>query len=92
MEQVISIPLQSGFRGRGVGGGYQGKPLGPTVDLLVADEISMVDVMLMQSLLKAVSDTAAVLIVGVTLTSYPRSGRGRSLPTSSSPAQCPWSG
>ncbi|MBA4174817.1 MAG: ATP-dependent RecD-like DNA helicase, partial [Hyphomicrobium sp.] len=33
-------------------------------DLLVVDESSMVDVMLMQSLLKAVPDTAAVLIVG----------------------------
>lgn len=33
-------------------------------DLLVADESSMVDVMLMQSLLKAVPDTAALLIVG----------------------------
>jgi exodeoxyribonuclease V alpha subunit len=33
-------------------------------DLLVVDESSMVDVMLMQSLLKAVPDTAAMLIVG----------------------------
>lgn len=33
-------------------------------DLLVVDESSMVDVMLMQSLLKAVPDTAAVLVVG----------------------------
>ena len=33
-------------------------------DLLVVDESSMVDVMLMQSLLKAVPDTAALLIVG----------------------------
>lgn len=33
-------------------------------DLLVVDEISMVDVMLMQALLKAVPDSAAILIVG----------------------------
>lgn len=33
-------------------------------DLLVVDESSMVDVILMQSLLKAVPDTAALLIVG----------------------------
>ena len=33
-------------------------------DLLVVDETSMVDVMLMQSLMKAVPDTAALLIVG----------------------------
>ena len=33
-------------------------------DLLVVDETSMVDVMLMQSLLKAVPDTAALLLVG----------------------------
>ena len=33
-------------------------------DLLVVDEASMVDVMLMQALLKAVPDTAALLIVG----------------------------
>jgi len=33
-------------------------------DLLVIDETSMVDVMLMQALLKAVPDSAAVLIVG----------------------------
>jgi exodeoxyribonuclease V alpha subunit len=33
-------------------------------DLLVIDETSMVDVMLMQSLMKAVPDRAALLIVG----------------------------
>jgi endonuclease/exonuclease/phosphatase family metal-dependent hydrolase len=33
-------------------------------DLLVVDEASMVDVMLMQALLKAVPDRAALLIVG----------------------------
>ena len=33
-------------------------------DLLVIDEASMVDVMLMQALLKAVPDKAALLIVG----------------------------
>jgi exodeoxyribonuclease V alpha subunit len=33
-------------------------------ELLVVDEASMVDVLLMQSLLKAVPDSAAMLIVG----------------------------
>jgi exodeoxyribonuclease V alpha subunit len=33
-------------------------------DLLVVDETSMVDVMLMQALMKAVPDGAALLIVG----------------------------
>ncbi len=47
------------------GGGFKrssDKPL--DCDLLVVDEASMVDVMLMQALLKAVPDNAAMLIVG----------------------------
>jgi len=40
----------------------QGNPL--ECDLLVVDESSMVDVMLMQSLVNAIPDTAALLIVG----------------------------
>jgi exodeoxyribonuclease V alpha subunit len=47
------------------GGGFQrddGNPL--DCDLLVVDETSMVDVMLMQALLKAVPNSAALLIVG----------------------------
>jgi exodeoxyribonuclease V alpha subunit len=49
-------PKSGGFR-RG-----EDNPLG--CDLLVVDEASMVDVMLMQALLRAVPDTAALLIVG----------------------------
>jgi exodeoxyribonuclease V alpha subunit len=47
------------------GGGFKrddGNPL--DCDLLVVDETSMVDVMLMQALLKAVPNSAALLIVG----------------------------
>jgi AAA domain len=40
----------------------EGNPL--ACDLLVIDETSMVDVLLMQALLKAVPDTAALLVVG----------------------------
>jgi exodeoxyribonuclease V alpha subunit len=49
-------PKSGGFR-RG-----EGNPL--DCDLLVVDEASMVDVMLMQALLRAVPDKAALLIVG----------------------------
>jgi exodeoxyribonuclease V alpha subunit len=46
-------------------GGFKRGPEHPLVcDLLVIDESSMVDVMLMQALLRAVPDTAALLIVG----------------------------
>ena len=47
------------------GGGFKrgdDKPL--NCDLLVVDETSMVDVMLMQALMRAVPDTAALLLVG----------------------------
>ncbi len=47
------------------GGGFKRGADNPLeCDLLVVDESSMVDVMLMQALLKAVPDTAALLIVG----------------------------
>ena len=47
------------------GGGFKRGDDNPLdCDLLVVDETSMVDVMLMQSLMKAVPDTAALLIVG----------------------------
>jgi exodeoxyribonuclease V alpha subunit len=49
-------PLTGGFKRR------DDNPL--DCDLLVVDETSMVDVMLMQALMKAVPDTAAILIVG----------------------------
>ena len=59
--------------------------------LLVVDETSMVDVMLMRALLAAVPDGAALLIVA-TSTSCPRWGRARCWPTSSLPARCGWCG
>jgi exodeoxyribonuclease V alpha subunit len=47
------------------GGGFKRGEDNPLdCDLLVVDEASMVDVLLMQALLKAVPDTAALLIVG----------------------------
>ena len=47
------------------GGGFKRNVDNPLeCDLLVVDETSMVDVMLMQALLRAVPDNAAVLIVG----------------------------
>jgi exodeoxyribonuclease V alpha subunit len=47
------------------GGGFKRGEDNPLdCDLLVVDETSMVDVMLMQALLKAVPDSAALLIVG----------------------------
>jgi ATP-dependent exoDNAse (exonuclease V) alpha subunit len=47
------------------GGGFKRGDDNPLdCDLLVVDETSMVDVMLMQSLMKAVPDKAALLLVG----------------------------
>jgi hypothetical protein len=47
------------------GGGFKRGSDNPLeCDLLVVDETSMVDVLLMQALMKAVSDNAALLIVG----------------------------
>ena len=47
------------------GGGFKRDGDNPLdCDLLVVDETSMVDVMLMQALMKAVPDNAALLIVG----------------------------
>ena len=49
-------------------------------DLLVVDETSMVDVLLMQALMKATPDKAALLVVGrhqPTPVGWPRSGAGR---------------
>jgi exodeoxyribonuclease V alpha subunit len=57
-------------------------------DLLVVDEMSMVDVLLMQALLKAVPDHAGLLIVG-DIDQLPSEVRIRSWPTSSRPARCP---
>lgn len=46
-------------------GGFKRGPESPlSCDLLVVDETSMVDVMLMQALLKAIPDRSALLIVG----------------------------
>ncbi len=47
------------------GGGFKRNPDNPLdCDLLVVDEASMVDVMLMQALAKAIPDSSALLIVG----------------------------
>jgi exodeoxyribonuclease V alpha subunit len=73
---VPGLPIRRGA------GSSAGSPL--YCDLLVVDETSMVDVLLMQVLLKAVPGKAAILIVGC-----PRSGRGRSSPTFNT-TRCPW--
>jgi exodeoxyribonuclease V alpha subunit len=47
------------------GGGFRRDETNPLdCDLLVVDEISMVDVLLMNALVKAIPDNAALLIVG----------------------------
>ena len=56
-------------------------------DMLVIDETSMVDVLLMQSLIKAVPSAAALLIVG-DIDQLPSVGPARSWPTSSALASC----
>ena len=68
------------------GGGFKRGEDNPLdCDLLVIDETSMVDVMLMQSLLQAVPDKAALLIVG-DIDQLPRLGLVRcSCPTSGHP-------
>jgi exodeoxyribonuclease V alpha subunit len=57
-------------------------------DLLVIDEVSMVDVMLMQALMKAIPDNAALLLAAIS-TSCRRSDRDRYWPTSSLPGVVP---
>ena len=57
-------------------------------ELLVVDEASMVDVMLMQALLKALPDDAALLVVG-DIDQLPSVGPDRSSPTSFSLAPFP---
>src|SRR3974377_932915 len=53
------------MEGNPKGGGFRrGKDNPLDCDLLVVDEASMVDVMLMQALLRALPDKAALLIVG----------------------------
>ena len=44
--------------------GSNSTPTNPRLQLLVVDEASMVDVMLMQELVKAIPEHAALLIVG----------------------------
>jgi exodeoxyribonuclease V alpha subunit len=72
------------------GGGFKRGDDNPLdCDLLVIDETSMVDVMLMQSLIKAVPEGAALLIVG-DIDQLPSVGPARCWPTSSRPAPCRW--
>ena len=74
------------------GGGFKrGSDYQLDCDLLILDEASMVDVMLMQALLKALPDDAALLIVG-DIDQLPWLDLGRCWPTSSPPARFPWCG
>jgi exodeoxyribonuclease V alpha subunit len=73
-ESQIAVTEAAGFEAKTIhrllevdpkGGGFKRGENNPLdCDLLVVDETSMVDVMLMQALLKAVPDSAALLIVG----------------------------
>ncbi|EDP62032.1 Helicase RecD/TraA [alpha proteobacterium BAL199] len=68
------------------GGGFKRNGDNPLdCDLLVVDETSMVDVMLMQALMRAVPDKAALLIVG-DIDQLPSVGPGQVLTASSPPA------
>jgi len=70
------------------GGGFKRGDDNPLdCDLLVVDEPSIVDIMLMQALMKAVPDKVALLIVGDT--NFPPSGQAKFWPMSSHPALCP---
>jgi exodeoxyribonuclease V alpha subunit len=69
------------------GGGFKRDDSNPLdCDLLVVDETSMVDVMLMQALLKAVPNSAALLIVGA---NFPQSGPDKCSLTSLHQVPCP---
>ena len=58
-------------------------------DLLVVDETSMVDVMLMQALMKSVPDKAALLIVG-DFDQFPSVGPGQVMSDVISSGAIPW--
>jgi exodeoxyribonuclease V alpha subunit len=74
------------------GGGFKRNEECPLdCDLLVVDEASMVDVLLMQSLLRAVPDHAALLVVG-DIDQLPSVGRARCSRTSLAPRRCTPSG
>jgi hypothetical protein len=80
IHRLLEVDPKSGGFNRG-----DDNPL--DCDLVVVDETSMVDVMLMQALLKAIPKRAALLIVG-DMTSFPRSAQVRCCRTSSRPALC----
>ena len=70
-------------------GGFRRGDVNPLdCDLLVVDETSMVDVLLMQSLMKAAPARTALLIVG-DIDQLLQSGPAKYWPTSSHPAPCP---
>jgi exodeoxyribonuclease V alpha subunit len=73
------------------GGFKRGEEHPLAAELVVVDEVSMVDVPLLHSLLKAVP-TRAGCCWSATSTSCPRSGRARCWPTSSRAARCRWCG
>jgi len=78
-ERVRGQDHPPAARGRSKGGGFKRGTDNPLeCDLLVVDETSMVDVMLMQALLKAVPDNASLLIVG-DIDQLPSVGPGRVL-------------
>src|SRR5438309_761292 len=72
------------------GGGFKRGDDNPLdCDLLVVDETSMVDVMLMQALMKAVPDNAALLVVGDT-DQLPSVGPGQVMSDLISSGAIPW--
>lgn len=80
IHRLLEVDPKKGFRRNA------GNPL--DCDLLVIDETSMVDVLLMQALLKAVPDEAALLVVG-DIDQLPSVGPSRYWPTSSLCVPCP---
>jgi exodeoxyribonuclease V alpha subunit len=82
IHRLLEVAPQSGGFKRG-----DQNPL--DCDLLVIDETSMVDVILMQALLKAVLEHAALLIVGH-IDQLPSVGPGQVLADFISPMLCRW--
>jgi exodeoxyribonuclease V alpha subunit len=84
IHRLLEVDPKSGGFKRG-----EDNPL--ECDLLVVDEASMVDVLRMQALLKAVPDRAALLVVG-DIDQLPSVGLAKCWRTSSRPAPCRWFG
>ena len=84
IHRLLEVDPKSGGFKRG-----EDNPL--ECDLLVVDETSMVDVMLMQALLKAVADMPPSLIVG-DIDQLPSVGPGQVLADIIAPAPSRWCG